>query len=111
MKQLVCMILVLAMALSLAVAGAETPVTPISELDTENYTVDPKDPQNSQYFGLYSDVVTLESGATRTLYQYVPTTWWYRQPEVAVAVPLYLFLPVIFTVAVPTAVLLVYFRV
>lgn len=68
-------------------ALAETPVTPITTLDTETYTVDPTNPLTSQYFGLYSIELPLESGTVRTIYQYVPESWKYRQPEVAVAVP------------------------
>ena len=87
MKKNFCLFLALVLSLSMLSAFAETPVTPITELDTENYTVDPANPKGSQYYGLYSIELTMESGVKRSLYQYVPTTWVYRQPEVAVAVP------------------------
>lgn len=87
MKKWLVLLLALSMALCAFGAFAETTVTPITELDTENYTVNPADPLNSQYFGMYSVELPMENGTVRTLYQYVPTTWMYRQPEVAVAVP------------------------
>ena len=87
MKKLLSLLLALALCLSTAAALAETPVTPISSLDTSNYTIDPANAKGSQYYGLYSIDLTMESGAVRTLYQYIPTSWVYRQPEVAVAVP------------------------
>ena len=87
MNKKICLVLVLVLSFSMLSAFAETPVTPITDLDTENYTIDPANPKGSQYYGLYSIELTLESGAVRTLYQYVPTSWVYRQPEVAVAVP------------------------
>ena len=87
MKKLLSLLLALALCLSTAAALAETPVTPITSLDTSNYTIDPANAKGSQYYGLYSIDLTMESGAVRTLYQYIPTSWVYRQPEVAVAVP------------------------
>lgn len=75
------------LASSFAYALAETPVTPITTLDTEKFTVDLTNPLASQYFGLYSVELTMEDGTVRTIYQYVPKSWKYRQPEVAVAVP------------------------
>lgn len=87
MKKLLSLVLATMMLLSMVSALAETPVTPISSLDTNHYTVDPKNPLTSQYFGMYAIDLPMADGTIRTLYQYVPTTWIYRQPEVAVGVP------------------------
>ena len=87
MKKLFSLIMAILMLMSVTSALAETPVTPIASLDTSSYTVDPTNPLTSQYFGMYSIDLSMEDGTTRTLYQYVPTTWIYRQPEVAVGVP------------------------
>ena len=87
-KSLVSMLLVLCLLLTLlAPALAEISVTPMSEVDTENFTIDWSDPLNSLIFGMYSHELTMQDDSTRTLYQYIPTTWRYAQPEVAVAVP------------------------
>jgi len=79
--------LMAAMMLAGSAAMAETLVIPMADVDTKNYTVNPADPLNSQYFGMYSNDLTMADGTVRQVYQYVPTTWMYRQPEVAVAVP------------------------
>lgn len=88
-KSLISLFLVLCMVLTLSVlALAETPVTPMSEVDTENnFTIDWSEPLNSLMFGMYSHELAMEDGTVRTVYQYIPTTWRYAQPEVAVAVP------------------------
>lgn len=87
MRKILALVMALAMMLTACVALAETPVTPISSLDTSVFTIDPANAKGSQYYGLYSIELPMEDGTVRTLYQYVPTTWVYRQPEVAVAVP------------------------
>ena len=89
MKKLTSLMLILCMLLSAGLpAFAETPVTPMSEVDTEeNFTIDWSDPLNSLIFGMYSNELTMEDGSVRTVYQYIPTTWRYGQPQVAVAVP------------------------
>ena len=88
MKKLAVLLLALCLTVGLALpAAAETPVTPISSLDLENPVINWADPLNSLMFGMFSDEVAMADGSTRTLYQYIPTTWRYGQPEVAVAVP------------------------
>ncbi|MCQ2453749.1 MAG: hypothetical protein MJ136_04195 [Clostridia bacterium] len=87
MKKFVSAFLALIMLLSCGMAIAETEVIPMSSVDTKTFTVDPTDPLTSQYFGLYSNDLTMADGTVRQVYQYVPTSWMYRQPEVAVAVP------------------------
>lgn len=66
---------------------AETVVTPMEEVDITNFQINWLDPLNSLMFGMYSHELSMEDGSTRLLYQYIPTTWRYGQPEVAVAVP------------------------
>jgi len=86
MKKFIALLLAAMMLFSTA-ALAETEIHQIAELADLTVVVDPANPLTSQYFGLYQDALTMEDGTVRTIYQYVPTTWTYRQPEVAVAVP------------------------
>lgn len=59
----------------------------MEEVDITNFQINWLDPLNSLMFGMYSHELSMEDGSTRLLYQYIPTTWRYGQPEVAVAVP------------------------
>lgn len=68
-------------------SNPKTVVTPMVEVDTTNFQIDWSDPLNSLMFGMYSHELSMEDGSTRLIYQYIPTTWRYGQPEVAVAVP------------------------
>ena len=88
MKKMLSLLLTVCLLLTLSVSTlADTPVTPMSEVDTENFTIDWSDPLNSLIFGMYSNELTMADGTARTVYQYIPTTWRYGQPEVGVAVP------------------------
>ncbi|MDO4549211.1 MAG: hypothetical protein Q4D04_14055 [Clostridia bacterium] len=87
MKKVISLILALFMSLGCVVALGEIEIIPIETLDSMEVVIDPADPLDSQYHGMYSIVLTMEDASERTLYQYVPDSWFYRQPEVAIGVP------------------------
>ena len=87
MKKWLCSLLTLSLLAAPASALAATEATPITELDSLEVVGDPANPLTSQYFGLYSVDLTMEDGTGRVVYQYIPDSWFYRQPEVAIAVP------------------------
>lgn len=68
-------------------AMTEIEIIPILTLEGKEAVIDPSKPLTSQYFGMYSIDLIMTDGTVRILYQYVPTSWTYRQPEVAIGVP------------------------
>lgn len=88
-KKVFAMLLALMMLPSSMSAIAEGSAIPrLEDIDTSMVNIDPANPLGPQFTGRYSFDVALEDGTVRQLYHCAPETVTYRQPAVAIGVPI-----------------------